>query len=198
MIHASYDTTTTAISFALYNLAKHRDVQGLVYGEVKSVIDEPKESFKVAELSQLTYLYAVNEETLSLFPPVPFYGRKLWEELKGGNFVYPKYSDVYVSPYLIHRDSDIFPDPSVFNPNRFLGEPKHHRFACVQFSAGKRACIGKKFAFIEIKTLIAKVIMNFKLSLENEQEEVIPTMAIGLSSKDPLKVLFVKRMQKTQ
>lgn len=77
---------------------------------------------------------------------MPFYGRKLSDDVKVGDITIPKDSNVLIGTYLMGRDPNIFPDPLVFNPDRFTVETSYEKsnpFAYVPFSAGPRNCIGK-------------------------------------------------------
>lgn len=66
-----------------------------------------------------------------------------------------------------------FENPEQFKPERFLGErstEKQNPFTYIPFSAGPRNCIGQKFAFYEIKSIVSKILRNFELVLTQESE----------------------------
>jgi cytochrome P450 family 4 len=133
-----HDTTTSAISFCLYNLAKYQDIQQKVYDEVRSCVDD--EVLNVTKLNDLHYLELVIKESLRLFPSVPVYARRLTEEFTANGYTFPKGCSIYISPFLMGRDENIFPDPLEFKPERFDVETtaeKVNPFAYVPFSAGK-------------------------------------------------------------
>lgn len=78
---AGHDTTTSAIAFTLYNLAKHPEVQTKALEEIRNVIgDDPNTEIVLKDLNDLKYLEQVIKETLRLFPSVPIIGRKTKEE----------------------------------------------------------------------------------------------------------------------
>lgn len=80
-----HDTTTSAISFLMYRLAKHPEIQQKVYDELKAVIGEDvNEPFTLSKLNELHYLELVIKETLRLYPSVPFFGRKILENSEIG------------------------------------------------------------------------------------------------------------------
>jgi cytochrome P450 family 4 len=82
-VFEGHDTTTSGIAFCLYNLAKHPEVQQKVYEEIKSVIGEDVEKpVTQKDLNDLSYLELVIKETLRLYPSVPFFGRKIHEDVE--------------------------------------------------------------------------------------------------------------------
>ncbi len=72
-----------------------------------------------------------------------------------------------ISPYLLHRRPDYFPEPARFQPERFIPEQEKFlpRSAYLPFSAGPRICIGNHFALMEAQLLIATITQRFTLSL---------------------------------
>lgn len=145
---AGHDTTSAAISFLLYNLAKHPIVQQKVYEEINDVLGVSHQNVSLKDLNNLRYLDLVIKESLRLYPIVPYFGRKLNEDVNVAGYTLPRYSNVYISPYVMGRNENIFPDPMKFDPDRFDVETtveKMNPFSYVPFSAGPRNCIGRLF-----------------------------------------------------
>lgn len=96
--------------------------------------------------------------------------------------VFPKNSNVVISPFIMSSNADIWKNPKEFQPERFELDnmTNLHPFAYSVFSAGPRNCIGMKFAMLEIKSTIVKVLSHFKVSLE-------PGFKIGLKPEIVLK-----------
>lgn len=199
-----HDTTTSGISFCFYNLAKYPQVQQKVYDEIQNEIGADDGALSLQHLSRLHYLELVIKESLRLFPSVPYYARKLSEEITVGGYTLPKKCSVYIAPYLMGRDANIFPNPLEFNPERFDVETtadKINPFAYVPFSAGKivyvmtkilsngllsgpRNCIGQKFALCELKSIICKVLRKYEISIPKGKENLAVYSDLVLKSVD--------------
>ena len=77
---AGHDTSSSAIAFCFYNIAKYPEVQKKIFEEIRSVFGDSKEPMTVKDFNDLYYLDMVIKETMRLFPPVPFIGRKVKED----------------------------------------------------------------------------------------------------------------------
>lgn len=148
------------------------------------------------DLNRLNYLDQVIRESLRLYPSIPFYFRAMTEEVMLGKLTVPASTTVMISAYLLGRNPEVFPDPLQFNPSRFdvvTNNEKNNSFAFVPFSAGPRNCIGQKFAMLEIKCLVSKVVRNFKLSISKENENIQFVADIVLRTHDGIKLLVEPR-----
>ncbi|GIZ00942.1 cytochrome P450 4g1 [Caerostris extrusa] len=105
------------------------------------------------------------EESNRLYPPAPIIARKISKEISICGYTIPKRAQVLVSPFLVHRDGDVFPDPEKFDPERFLLENSAHIPDCgyIPFAAGPRNCIGRVFGEMEVKVLVCHILRNFSL-----------------------------------
>lgn len=147
---AGHDTTSNAISFVLYNVAKYPHVQQKVYDEIVNALGCFDDQVSLKDLNNLHYLDLVIKESLRLYPIVPYFGRKLNEDVKINGYTLPRYSNVYISPFVMGRNENIFPDPLKFDPDRFDVQTtveKLNPFSYVPFSAGPRNCIGEFYKF---------------------------------------------------
>lgn len=191
-----HDTTTSGISFCLYNIAKHPEVQQKVFDEIQEKIGSDKIALSTQKLSNLHYLELVIKETLRLYPSVPYFARRFTEETTIAGYTFPEGCNIYISPYTMGRDPKLFPDPLVFEPSRFDVETtfeKVNPFAYVPFSAGPRNCIGQKFAMFELKSIICKIVRNFELSISNDENVEVLSELVLKSTKGVL--LHVKKRQ---
>ncbi|XP_030383302.1 probable cytochrome P450 4ac1 [Scaptodrosophila lebanonensis] len=188
-----YDTTSTCLIFTLLMLALHEDVQQRCYEELQDLGEI--DTLSVFDFNELIYLECVIKESLRLFPPVPFIGRKNVEECVVNGLILPRETQINIHIFDIMRDPRHFPNPSEFQPDRFLPENSLHRhpFAFVPFSAGQRNCIGQKFAILEMKVLLVAVLRNFKLLPLTRLEDVIFEYGIVLRSHHNIKIQLERR-----
>lgn len=161
-----HDTTTAGIGFTLYHLSRHQEIQDKVYQEIESVYGKDLSmEMTYTSLQELKFMDMVIKESMRITPPVPCIVRYLTEDTLIGGVNVPANTNVSLPIFAIHRNEEYFPDPEKFDPERFSPEntEKRHPFAYIPFSAGSRNCIGQKFAMLEMKSAIMKVISNYKL-----------------------------------
>ncbi|XP_058449566.1 probable cytochrome P450 4d14 [Malaya genurostris] len=163
-----HDTTTSGISFTVLQLAKHQDIQQKVYDEIQSTLG--KDDCKTATLTynnlqDFKYLDMVIKESLRLLPPVSFIGRKLVEDTEINGVVVPSGVDVTIPIYVIHRNPKVYPDPERFDPERFAKNAENQRgpYDYIPFSVGSRNCIGQRYALMELKVTIIKLLANYRV-----------------------------------
>ncbi|XP_059471828.1 cytochrome P450 4C1-like isoform X2 [Neocloeon triangulifer] len=154
------DTTSSSISWALFYLGCNSDIQEDVFKEINLI----SSSTSFDDISSLTLLDRVVKETLRLRPPVPLISRFLDEPLELDEIEYPKGTAVNIHIYNVHRNPDIFKEPNKFDPDRFLPEnsESRHPYAYIPFSGGPRNCLGRKFALLQIKVVLATLIRRFR------------------------------------
>lgn len=186
-----HDTTSSAITFTLLLLAHHPEVQERILNE----INETNGQSAIDDLNQLEYLDRVIKESLRIYPPVAFISRELSEDFVHDGFTQPKGSGCNIHIYDIHRDPIAFPDPEKFDPDRFLPEncATRSNYAFIAFSAGMRNCIGQRFAMLELKTVLVKIVKNFKIFRVTRREEVIFLGDLVLRAKNPIIMKFCLR-----
>ena len=146
-ILAGFDTTQSLLLFALYELAVCPHVQEKLVNEVRKAKNDFGGKFTYENINELEYLDKVVNETLRKYPPVPRLERLTMADYKvpDSQLIIPKGILVCVPTYGIQHDEKYYPDPEVFDPERFSTEEKNkrHPMAFQPFGHGPRNCIGK-------------------------------------------------------
>jgi len=158
---AGFETTSTALTWLWILLARHPEVEARVHAELDEVLgDRPPTA---DDLPKLRYLQQVLDETLRLYPSAFMLARQGVGELELGGYRIDAGAVVFVSPYVIHRDARLWPDPDRFDPDRFaVDAPPRERFAFIPFGAGPRLCIGKQLALLESKLIVATIARRYR------------------------------------
>lgn len=189
-----HDTTSSAITFILLLLAHHPEAQDAIFNEVQDIL-ETRDELTIDDFSKFEYMDRAIKESMRIYPPVTFISRTLTEDFEHDGFTQPKGTNVNIHIFDVHRDPEIFPDPEMFDPDRFLPENCVGRsnFAFIAFSAGMRNCIGQRFAMLELKMIVSKLIRNFKILPVTERDEIVFIADLVLRSRDPIKIKFLLR-----
>jgi cytochrome P450 len=161
MLIAGHDTSTALLSWALYLLAVHPDVIARVHEEVDRVLGA--ETPTLAHTNDLKYLDQVIKETLRLYPPIHLGSRIAAADVDYHDAVIPAGTRVLYSIYLTHRDQAYWPDPDRFDPDRFSPDKIHSPYQFLPFGGGPRNCIGRAFAQVEAKIVLARLLQKFDL-----------------------------------
>lgn len=153
---AAYETTATALTWTLALLSRHPKVAERVHAEVRS---QPAD--------RLGYTRQVVDEGLRLYPPVWLFARRASCDDVVGGYRVPAGSYVLVSPWVNHRLSRLWPEPEVFDPDRFAPEARRRvpRFAFFPFSSGPRTCIGAGFATWQLIAAVAAIVSRYRLEM---------------------------------
>ncbi|KAK5647779.1 hypothetical protein RI129_002671 [Pyrocoelia pectoralis] len=188
-----HDTSTSAISFTLYCLSRNLEIQEKVLTELRNIVPDDK-SLTYDDLQKMKYLELVTKESLRLYPPVPLFARMTSENVDFDGTTLPKGTSLIVFAYGLHRCPKIYPNPDLFDPDRFnpVNSQTRSPYAYVPFSAGPRNCIGQRFAMLEVKAIVANVVRKFRL-LEVIGHEPKLTIDAVLRSKNGLPIRIQKR-----
>ncbi|KAJ1387502.1 Cytochrome P450 [Sesbania bispinosa] len=164
---AGHETTAVAASWCLMLLALHPEWQARIRTEVAEHC--PNGIPDADSLPLLKTVTMVIQEVLRLYPPAAFVSREAYRDIQIGDLVVPKGVCLWTLIPTLHRDPEIWgPDANEFKPERFSeGVSKACKYpqAYVPFGVGNRLCLGKNFAMVELKVVLALIISKFSFSL---------------------------------
>ncbi|CAI9582974.1 unnamed protein product [Staurois parvus] len=165
---AGQETTANQLSFAVMELSRNPEVLVKLQVEVDEVIGS-KRDIEYEDLGKLQYLSQVLKETLRMYPTVPGTSRFLEEDIVIEGIKIPAKTNVMVNTYIMGRMEQYFPDPFVFNPDRFHPSAPKPSYSYFPFSLGPRSCIGQVFSQMEAKVVMAKFLQRFEFELVEGQ-----------------------------
>jgi cytochrome P450 len=155
---AGHETTSNALSWAWFLLARNPDVAEALRADV----DATARAGDAANGSTLAT--AVLDEAMRLFPPAWAIGRRASRTHEAAGTTIGRGSVVVVSPWLLHRDARWWSRPRVFDPHRFLGPGADRpRAAYLPFGAGPRMCVGEPFARLEAVVILSRIARAWRL-----------------------------------
>lgn len=165
---AGHETTSGALSFALYFLSQHPRVFARARDEVDEVWgDEARPEFE--KIAKLRYVRRVLDESLRLQPTVPAYYRAARADtVLAGIHPMRKGDWALALTTTLHRDQRWGPDPDAFDPDRFSPEQVRARPGGLYkpFGTGERSCIGRQFALHEAVLMLAVLIRRYDLTAD--------------------------------
>ncbi|XP_077300187.1 cytochrome P450 6a2-like [Arctopsyche grandis] len=174
---AGFETSSATSSYAMYELAKNKHVQDKLREEIDRVTEKHNGKITYECILEMEYLTQVIEESLRMYPPVPFLFRLCAKDYKipDSNVTIEKGTQILLPTFGIHRDPDIHEDPEEFRPERFSPENKAsmHQFASIPFGEGPRICIGNRFGMMQSRLGIVKTLSKFEVSLPKVSTETL-------------------------
>uniref|UniRef100_A0A182QXH4 Cytochrome P450 n=1 Tax=Anopheles farauti TaxID=69004 RepID=A0A182QXH4_9DIPT len=181
---ASFETTSSVLSFALYELTRHPNIQGRLRDEIRLVLSKYGNEIPYEALAnEMPYLGMVISETARLYPVLPFIERQctLPEGTTGyklepfHDYVIPNHMPVLIPIYAIHRDPKYFPNPLQFDPDRFAKENLDQIQPCtyMPFGVGPRTCLGSHFGTLQIKIALVKLLSKYRIERSPSTPETL-------------------------
>ena len=193
LLSAGHETTSNTMTWVLYLMASHPELQERAYEEVMELLSDSE--LCLENLDQLSYVEQVIKEGMRLYPPAWVLNtRQAIEDVEVGGYFFEKGKRVFVSPYANHYNPEYFPNPEHFNPERFSeeNESKLPRYAYMPFGGGNRVCIGNSFAMMENKIILALLLKSFRFEL-CARTKVEPQPHVTLNNKDGMWLKVVRR-----
>ncbi|KAH1021970.1 hypothetical protein HUJ04_011450 [Dendroctonus ponderosae] len=194
-----HDTTAAGSSFVLSMLGVHQDVQEKCVAELKEIFqDDWTRPITFFDTLQMKYLERVIMETLRLYPPVPIISRKINEDVQlvTCDLTIPAGSTILISQFATHKHPKYWENPDVFNPDNFLPEKcqDRHYYAYFPFSAGPRSCVGRKYAMLKLKVILASVLRQFVVTSLKQEKDFMLQADIILKRADGFGITIKDRV----
>lgn len=192
LIIAGHETSAITLNWSWYFLANHPEVEQRALAEIESVRTSDGLDFEA--LAKLDYIRQLVSEALRHYPPVWLFSRTAIRDDRLGDYHVPAGTDIFISPYYMHRHPDYWPDAERYDPGRFTAEAERARpaTAYLPFSAGPRRCIGDYFAMVEMQIHFSMMLPTFHLEyLDESPLELEPF--INLRTKHNLRYRISKR-----
>jgi cytochrome P450 len=178
---AGHETTANALAWIFYLLSQNPDAERQLRAEVFAVLGERPPT--VADFPQLKFTTMVIQEAMRLYPPIWAIERRAIADDAIGGFHVPAGSSIVISPYVLHRNENFWPNAERFEPERFATRPR----AYLPFGSGPRFCIGNEFAMMEARLIVPMVIQSCRLELV-PGHPVEPQPSITLRPKNGLRM----------
>ncbi|XP_036143274.1 cytochrome P450 6k1 [Monomorium pharaonis] len=167
---AGFETSATTMTFAMYELSQHQDIQDKLRKEIDEMLEKHGDpTYDV--VNNMSYLHKVISETLRKYPPLPILQRICTKEivLPTMNIHVPKGTLITIPVLGLHRDPSIYLNPDKFDPERFNADEvkKRHSYAYMPFGEGPRNCIGLRFGYLQTKVGLVSLLSKYKFKLHS-------------------------------
>jgi cytochrome P450 len=162
LIVAGHETTAAALTWTWYLLDQHREAAEQLEAEADRTADG---LMALSAAEAMSFTHQVLQESLRLYPPGWLISRRAIEGDELGGFVIPPRTDVFISPYMLHRHPAFWSDAEEFKPERFADADanERHKFAYIPFAVGPRHCIGENIAMFEMLVHMRTMTRRFRL-----------------------------------
>jgi cytochrome P450 len=163
LIVAGHETTAAALTWTWYLVSGHPEVAERLRAEADQTSADEVLSLGAAEA--MSYTHQVLQESLRLYPPGWLITRRSIEADELGGFPIAPRTDIFISPYMLHRHPDFWSDAEEFRPERFADADadERHKFAYIPFAVGPRHCIGENIAMFEMLVHMRTMMRRFRL-----------------------------------
>lgn len=161
-----FETTSTILSVTLFHLAKNPEVQDRVVEEIAEFLEDGERALDFYLLQKFPYLEAVINEATRHYP-LTVVERKCVRDfpVPGSDFTIPAGMLVQIPTSGVMQDPEFFPEPERFNPENFSRESREQRspYSFLSFGQGPRNCIGMRFAMIQMKIALIRMLKDHKI-----------------------------------
>ncbi|PSN44032.1 putative cytochrome P450 6a14 [Blattella germanica] len=166
---AGFETSSTTMSFCLYELALNHKIQTRLRIEIDTVLAKYDGKVTYEAIQEMTYLDKVISETLRKYPPVSFLARVCTKNYKipDTNVTIDKDTEIVIPTQALHYDPLYYYDPQKFDPERFNEKVKNkrHNYVYLPFGEGPRLCIGMRFGLMQTKIGLVSLLTNYEFHI---------------------------------
>src|SRR5258708_733617 len=164
LIVAGHETTAAALTWTWYLISQHPETQARLHAEADRM--SPDRTLGLDAAESLEFTHQVLQEALRLYPPGWLITRRTLQADELGGYPIAPRTDVFISPYMLHRHPAFWSEPEEFRPERFAGPDaeERHRFAYIPFAVGPRHCIGENIAMFEMLVHVQAMSRRFRLT----------------------------------
>nr|XP_053627662.1 cytochrome P450 9e2-like [Cherax quadricarinatus] len=184
---AGYDTTANTLAFTAFHVAKHPHIQQRLREEVQNIVKEHG-SLTYQAIMEAQYLDACISGSQRLKPNAIYISATIYlsYSLPGTDVIIPKGIMVTIPIWSLQNDPQYWTNPTEFNPDRFLPDNKHNLISgtYLPFGLGPRNCVGMRFALMESKLVLAKLVENFELRPDPASPELQYSLIAMMPKKD--------------
>jgi cytochrome P450 len=187
-----------SLTWTWWLLARHPHVYDRLLKEVDDVLGG--RSPTVADLEHLPYTLQVFKEALRLYGPADILKPRIAvRDVELDGYCIRRGTRVIVSPHLLHRKPEYFPEPEIFDPERFSPEKEKQipRHAYFPFGSGQHACMGKHFALLEAHLLLTAISQQVRFDLA-ESREIRPRAVYALRPRTDIKMVVDRSWKERQ
>ena len=181
---AGHDTTATTLTYALYLVSRHPEVEKRFHAELDDVLGDRDATLD--DLPRLPLTDRIVRETLRLYPPGWAFSRMVFEPIELDGHRIPPSVTVMVSALITQRDPRWFDNPLEFRPDRWTPEFSSAlpRFAYFPFGGGQHQCIGQGFAWMEAKIALATLCRRWRATTR-AKAEILPRTTLKVKGGMP-------------
>jgi cytochrome P450 len=191
---AGHETTANALSFSLWLLGRHPEIQEKLHTESAAVLNGRTPNAN--DYSSLKYAEMVFAEAMRLYPPVWVTARTCSIPYELAGYRIPEEAILLAPQIVVHHDPRYYDRPEAFDPERFTPENKasRPRFAYFPFAAGSRQCIAEGLAWMEGVLVLATVAQHWKIAPQpGAPHRIALNPAISLRPKHGVPMVLTRR-----
>jgi len=192
-IAAGHETTALALTWTLYLLSLHPDVEARALAEIEAV--GRGRGLTPDAIEELGYCRQVVQEALRLYPAAPSLLRTPVAPAEIGGEMVDEKTSMFIPIYSIHRHQGLWDDPDRFDPDRFLPEAAkaRHRLAYLPFGGGPRVCIGMQFSLLETVAILAELLPRARFV--PPAETPVPVAQVTLRPRGGMRMRVARRAE---